>query len=461
VERLAQVTAPDLASFSSTESNMIPERGNFRTLSAPVTIQWEVTPWCNERCVHCYNYWRDPDTQKLELSTNTDDFFDASIREIISNRIFHVTLTGGEPLAVFKTLFPYLERLSESNTSISLNSNLTMLTKEKAARIKSIGIRSILTSLMSSDPDKNDLLANRENTFNDVVKGINIAQEEGIGVAVNMVVTKVNIQDIYSTAEFVKSLGVRAFSATKASSPIRDIDFSDYSLSQDEFKFMLGELLRVKSDLKLDVDSLEFYPICSFENQESVDTFGGRMCNAGKTACTIGYNGQVRPCSHASQEYGSIFDAGGLSTAWLNMQPWRDNSLIPEKCKDCDLSQICRGGCRTEAFVSTGNLNGKDPYCLFNMHPNRKTKNALSLVNEGQILRFNNKLKYRDENFGAIIYHSPTKWLPVDNTLKNFYLNHQYESFNLEELAVVFGAGLAEVTPTAGVMLQKSLIERR
>ena len=94
------------------------------------------------------------------------------------------------------------------------------------------------------------------------------------------------------------------------------------------------------------------------------------------------------------------------------------------------------------------------------MHPNRKTKNALSLVNEGQILRFNNKLKYRDENFGAIIYHSPTKWLPVDNTLKNFYLNHQYESFNLEELAVVFGAGLAEVTPTAGVMLQKSLIER-
>lgn len=50
---------PDLSDFSAAERNLLPERGNFRTLSAPVTLQWEQTPFCNERCVHRYTFGMD------------------------------------------------------------------------------------------------------------------------------------------------------------------------------------------------------------------------------------------------------------------------------------------------------------------------------------------------------------------------------------------------------------------
>lgn len=27
-------------------------------LKYPPVIHWEVTPECNHKCIHCYNYWR-------------------------------------------------------------------------------------------------------------------------------------------------------------------------------------------------------------------------------------------------------------------------------------------------------------------------------------------------------------------------------------------------------------------
>jgi len=269
-----------ISDFSPSESDLVPERGVFKTLSAPVTVQWEVTPWCNEKCLHCYNYWR---SDKIDMSPY-DSIFEGKLsevaREIIQDKVFQVTITGGEPLAVYSQVLPFIETLTSEGVLLSLNSNLTMLTREKAKDLKRVGIRSILTSLMSHDPELNDELANRPNTHKDVSRGIRLALDEGHWVGVNMVVTKKNLDHIYDTAVYVKSLGVTSFSATKASIPAREIDFSEYLLSPDDFNVMLNELIKVRDELGLSVDSLEFYPICSFSSQEQIDTFGGRICNA-------------------------------------------------------------------------------------------------------------------------------------------------------------------------------------
>lgn len=84
-----------------------------------------------------------------------------------------------------------------------------MLNREKAQLLKKAGIRTILTSMHSADAQINDQLAGRVNTLKDVTRGINTALNEGLWVAVNMVVTKKNLTDIYKTAEYVKSLGIK------------------------------------------------------------------------------------------------------------------------------------------------------------------------------------------------------------------------------------------------------------
>lgn len=419
-----------ISDFSQAESSMPVESARFITLSAPISVQWEVTPWCNESCVHCYNFWRKEPNLKPVVSADTIHLWEKATSSIIDSHVFQATITGGEPLSVFRHIYPFIEKLSRNGVGLGLNSNLTMLNREKAQLLKKAGIRTILTSMHSADAQINDQLAGRVNTLKDVTRGINTALNEGLWVAVNMVVTKKNLTDIYKTAEYVKSLGIKNFSATKASAPIRDIDFSEYTLSQSEFRYMLNELLRVRENLELSIDSLEFYPACSLDSQDITDTFGGRMCNAGKTACTIGYNGQIRPCSHAIQEYGSVREEDGLRKAWLNLQPWRvTGTYLPNECQDCKIKNLCRGGCRTEAYVSGGNLKCVDPYSNFSNTALAKPIPERPPVNIEDTFTFSKRATSRKEDFGGILYFSPIKWAAVDPKMYNFYCRSKRGGF--------------------------------
>ena len=85
----------------------------YSTLSAPVIIQWEVTPLCNLDCLHCYNHWRreEPVRQKTE---DTNQIYKATVSEMIVNRIFSVVVTGGEPLLVLDQVAPFLCQLRDA-----------------------------------------------------------------------------------------------------------------------------------------------------------------------------------------------------------------------------------------------------------------------------------------------------------------------------------------------------------
>jgi radical SAM protein with 4Fe4S-binding SPASM domain len=460
-ERVGGYPRPNLSDFSSSELTEISEKETFRTLSAPVTVQWELTPWCNENCVHCYNYWRREEVKKLSITPNTTKLYETTSREIIKNRVFHVTLTGGEPLAVLHWAYPYLKELADNNISIGLNSNLTMLTTDKAKLLKELGVRSILTSLMAADPGLNDRLANTHGAFERVTKGIQMALKEGFWVGVNMVVTKKNLGEIFSTAEYVKNLGVTAFSATKASTPINSPDFSEYMLSKNEFRFMLRELMRVRSELNLDVDSLEFYPMCFFNSQETRGFFGNRICNAGKTACTIGHDGSIRPCSHANQIYGFIHKDGGLKQTWLNLHPWRTNAYIPNECNECNVKNICRGGCRTEAYALSGDLQAPDPYCDFSHPILPKTVPERMSVGRRTEFVFHPGIKFRKEDFGGILFVTPIRWSAVTHKLYDFYIKKRGKTFYLGELAAALKTEVDQVISTAEILLYKTVIKEK
>lgn len=437
-----------------------PEKDIFRTLSAPVSLQWELTPFCNERCIHCYNYWRtDTLGEKLITTPDTLAVLDKVSSEIVRNKIFNVTVTGGEPLAILKWAYPYLQRLAEGEVEISFNTNLTMLTKEKARLLKDLGVKSILTSLISSNPQLNDELANRPDTHKDVSRGIRLALDEGFWVGVNMVVTKKNLHDIYTTAEYVKNLGVKAFSATKASTPTNNKGFEEYALSPQELRFMIQELIRVRDSLDLSTDSLEFYPVCMFDTQQTRDFTTNHSCNAGKTGCTIGFDGSIRPCSHASQIYGSIQDKGGLKKAWENLQPWRTEEYIPIQCLPCPVKNLCRGGCRSEAFVINGSLKAPDPYCEYPPVVLPRTPSRGKGVDLSAKFGFKPFVKAREENFGGILFASPAKWTGVTCELYNFYRANRTKDFSLHDLAQGLLLDNVEVTSqTVEFLIQKDIL---
>ncbi len=431
-----------------------------RMLAAPINCQWEVTPECNYSCIHCYNHWRKCENEPpFKVDAGMIALYQATVQEILANKIFSVTVTGGEPLIVFNAIMPSLEELSAKGVQIRLNSNLSLLTEDRARRLKQIGVASILTSLPAGTEEVSDRITGRRGSFKRTIRGIKIAREAGFPVTVNMVVTKTNLALIFETAELVASLGVESFAATRASIPGAGLDFSDHALTINEFRFMLAELLRVRQELSLKVDSLEFYPPCSMADPETRNFFSSRSCSAAKTNCTIGYDGSVRPCSHAPISYGDIRD--GFHQAWYAMKEWRSGELLPEGCQKCDARKNCGGGCKIEALLSTGSMKDQDPYCDYSQLPLSMTARKIVPAELTDEYLFHPRLKLREEEFGGVLYLSPSRWAPVNRELYELAYRAEGDILTPRSLAAVLDVSEKDAALTLAYLRDKKILVER
>jgi len=159
----------------------------------------------------------------------------------------------------------------------------------------------------------------RKGSFKRTICGIEVCQEAGLSVAANMVVTRMNQNQVFETGAFVKRLGIKTFSATKASPCLSGTNFSEIGINREAFKQMLENLLRLERNEEINVDVLMSYPLCALGDGDRFRKFTQRNCAAGVTTCTIGADGGIRPCSFADESYGYIFSEP-LSQVWHGME---------------------------------------------------------------------------------------------------------------------------------------------
>jgi len=423
----------------------------YTTLSAPILAQWEVTPVCNHNCIHCYNYWRKVQPTR-KLVAGYIPLYKQVVSELVNSKIFTVVITGGEPLTVIDNISEYIKELSDCGIWVTMNSNLSLLTPKKARILKDCGIRSILVSLPSADSEANDKITNIKGSLGRIVKGISLAKEYGFPIYVNMVVSKTNKSQIKETARLVSSLGLNHFAATRASDPSSNKGFSDQLLTREEFWQMQLDLEQAGKEFNLTVNSLEANPVCSYGDH--LPAQGYKFCTAGKTTCTIGFSGNVRPCNRATLEYGNIIDS--LSRSWLNMVDWRSDAWIPNECSECKVRLRCMGGCKADAISSYGNPKRPDPLCDTSFSPKDRSDKKLGLTNKTHF-KVNPRLKVRSESFGGILFVSPSNWVSVDKRLFDLF-SQRKEVVLLEDIANVLNTENNKAVSTATYLLNKQII---
>ncbi|MCX6702525.1 MAG: radical SAM protein [Candidatus Wolfebacteria bacterium] len=377
----------------------------YKTLTAPLSVHLEVNTACNQKCRHCYNFWREkqPDLDMVI----TEDLTRKVINQLASLRVFHVILNGGEPPINFERLIFVMRELKQKGITFSLNSNLTLVTLRMAEELKKEGLRTVLTSLMSYKPATHDFLANHRESFEKVTQGIKNARMANLRVAVNMVVSKPNLYHIEQTGRLAKNLGAFAFSATRVMPPrLSEMFDANLVLGTSEVQEIVTAMLRLR-DTGLQLDSLVPYPACFFEKLEEYELLGGRTCSAGKTSLAIAADGSVRTCPHHEKVYGTIVQEE-LSSIWLKMTSWRDGSLLPPACLSCRLLPQCGGGCRVSLI---GDIIGQDPIMaqekaqIFSVPKNRSVSvrmTPLSMFRIRKICRFRNDKEIGVVNTGGI-----------------------------------------------------------
>lgn len=327
-------------------------------IKSPITVHVEVTEACNERCRHCYNFYRLKNFKPRSISREN---LDRTISELVKNKVMHVIITGGEPLlALDKTIYLAQKSLA-NNMSVSLNSNLVSAAPRNMRRLRGAGIDHILTTLHSWNEEVHDYVAGAPGAFKRIVRGIRTAQEAGIRVSVNTILFRFNKGDIYKTGIFARSLGVKNFLANRTiPSATNDESLKEeFRVGKKEARRMFNDLQRLKKETGMSVGTCRTVPQCFLGDLDKYSDFAGRGCAAGKRHISLNIDGESHACVHEQKSYGNIHKIG-LKKVWENMRRWRTLEFIPKECRACRLFDICDGGCRLVALEHTSSMKGFD-----------------------------------------------------------------------------------------------------
>jgi len=356
--------------------------------------------------------------------------------QIVKQEVFSVVLTGGEPFLNRKALYLLTDYLAKNNIDTAINSNLTKIKEDDVKKLKQKGILGILTSLCSYDEDKHDKITRNKGSFKQALKGIEIVQKHNMPLAVNMVVTKHNVDSVYKTGLFVgKELGIKAFNATPMNACSAAGDFHlDLTLSEEDYISTLKSLVALEKNHNMITDILEPVPHCLILHDYDLEKFLKRTCCAGVSTLAIGADSSVRPCTHSDQDYGNLQEKS-MAEIWSSMEDWKNGNYLPKECEPCSVDILCRGACRTEALAYTGSLNGINPLYKEPLQLTKEKKVREGLDNKN--LKFKQDIRYRKEDNNTFILYSPRdKFLEVSPEEIKYLslLKSKYPSFTLEEM---------------------------
>ena len=168
-------------------------------------LRISVTDRCNYRCTYCMPFDEYVWIEKDQILTYEE--ITRIARIFVRLGVEKIRLTGGEPL-VRKDLEQLIGRLStlEGLEDLCLTTNGSLLA-EKAAPLKSAGLRRVNLSLDTLDPQKFRRITQRGDLAK-VLEGLFAAKNLGFPIKINAVIERgVNDDDILDLVEFSRRNG--------------------------------------------------------------------------------------------------------------------------------------------------------------------------------------------------------------------------------------------------------------
>tara|TARA_B100000989_G_C19519442_1_gene463390 strand:+ start:787 stop:2199 length:1413 start_codon:yes stop_codon:yes gene_type:complete len=335
-------------------------------IKSPTVVNLEITEICNVKCKHCYNPWRDE-----SMGVNQLDLIkiEKILKHLHQIGVFHVILSGGEPMSNFKILKEAMKILNKYKMTFSCNTNLIIADDEKMRELKDLGLEHCLTSIPSIDEKENDEIMQSKGSLKKILNGIKSCIKNGVRVSANMVVTKSNLERVYETGKKMAELGCSKFFVTRAVPPVysevskaNNEKENELVLSHLDVKKSLDEALRVKKDYGIAIGSLISYPLCFLGDLQKYSDFVGRGCPSQRGhVINVNADGKIHTCVHEEESYGSIWSSDFKDVYKKKMLKWRDGSMHYSECKSCPYLQVCNSGCQMTANAVNGKPASKDP----------------------------------------------------------------------------------------------------
>ncbi|MCK5166158.1 MAG: radical SAM protein [Rhodospirillaceae bacterium] len=336
---------------------------------APFLVALNLTRRCNLACAHCYldaNARKDGEQGELttdEVKSVIDDIANLSDETM-------VVLTGGEPM-VRRDLEDLVAHATKRGLMPVIGTNGTLLTPERAARLKEAGLQGMGISLDSLNPAYHDEFRGQKGSWLKAMAAIDQCRKSKIRFQIHFSVTDDNAHELDDMIAFAKEskafvLNVFFLVCTGRGEKVTNISRETYDdvlrkvtqCARDE----QGLIVRAKCAPHFKRMALELdpeWPVTAAHGYEA----GG--CLAGTRYARVTPEGDVTPCPYMEQSVGNV-RSDSFSHLWQHAEVFQDLRApkLEGRCGACEYAKLC-GGCRARPLARDGNMMGEDFLCAY------------------------------------------------------------------------------------------------
>ena len=345
----------------------------------PVVV-WNITRACNLKCVHCYAQA----TEKTNEKELTHEQGLALIDNLADFNVPVILFSGGEPL-VRPDLIELASYAVEKGMRAVISTNGTLITKEKAKKLKKVGLSYVGVSLDGMEAI-NDRFRGKKGSFRDALTGIENCQEEGLKVGLRFTINRMNADEVRHIFALIEEQHIprvcfyHLVYAGRGSNLIKqDLDHGETRKTVDLIIDMTKDLHDrgfAKEVLTVDnhADGPYLYIRMRRENNPRADEVLQLLKmnegnSSGRGIGCISWDGSV----HADQfwrhySFGNVLERT-FGEIWSDLsnplmaQLKEKKKYIKGRCAKCHWLDVCAGNFRTRAEAVTGDIWAADPAC--------------------------------------------------------------------------------------------------
>lgn len=382
-------------------------KGGACVFGAPFQVDFDITMKCMYNCKHCNVDAGDPMPDEL----TTDEIKDI-LDQLDEAGVSDLSITGGEPLLRPDALEILSYAASKEGFKLSLNTNgLTITDRVISFLEENCPNILVAVSLDGYNPDTYSVLRQSADgsgrtlvrEFSQVTQVLSRLAQSKLQVGVNYTVTRATVPAFYQTYDMVKGIGIPSMLAIK---------FFPYGAGrrhEEELELpysVWAEFLGGMTERRLHdpyFEGLQLSCTCPWEvylpllqrgySEETIERVWGYNsplksalyrrdrtlgCHAGITNCAISPNGDVYPCGTISAKFPQLI-CGNLREQRL-LDIWRnspvfnalrklDISDMAGHCPECEVKELCGGGCRARAYTRSLDFTAPDYLCPLHCQP--------------------------------------------------------------------------------------------
>ncbi len=346
----------------------------------PVVV-WNSTRTCNLKCRHCYMN-SDAKIYRDELTTDEAKKF---IDDLAAFKVPVLLFSGGEPL-MRQDFFELAEYAAEKKVRPTLSTNGTLITREVAERIKSIGVGYVGISL-DGIADVNDKFRGVEGAFQRAMNGIKNCVAAGQRVGLRFTINRHNFMELDKIFDFIEAEKINRVCFYHLVYSGRGSQMMDEDLTPAESRQAMDKIISRTKDFErrglekeiLTVDNhcdgvyVYLKALAEGDTETAAQILKFISMNGGNRS-GIAF-GEVDPAGYVHPDQFTQHHTFGNVRERKFGDIWTDTSneilaglknrkpLLQGRCATCKFLNCCNGNFRTRAESVTGNFWASDPAC--------------------------------------------------------------------------------------------------